>query len=622
VSVYTGQGTGSPLDVWKVTDNLLAIQRPGIALRQIVVAAGDLDGDGDRDLLVGDRDGRLLWLENVGSATVPAWRVKAENLLAGTSRRNLAPLLMDLDGDGDLDLLLGGEDGRLWLMRNVGTPREPRFVLETTTYAGVDVGGDSVPAVATLDGSGLPHLFVGSRGGTVVFYRNEGRAQQPDFRLVATRFAGAAVGAGAAPAFFDANGNGRLDLVLGSRRGPLLLLENRDESGAGDPTRWGELGGSLPSLRAVGWSAPHFADLNGDGRPDLLLGDTEGNLQLWYNRGPTTRAGGQQPEAAGRGGAGTPVAAIPPAARFESLSGLVATDAGTPSAEPPVGDSLLAPPEPPGPLEPVFVPATDALGGLRFKGRIRPAFGDLTGNGLPDLVVGTADGRLVYHRNVGTAAEPRWAEAASNLGNYSGGNHPSPLIVDLDGDGLPDLVVGTEAGRVQFFRNTGSRQEPSFTRVEDALTGVGAGRYAAPAVGYVNDDEHADLIVGDLSGQLWAFVREGGAQSLNFRLAERRFLNLNVGVASTPFVGDINRDGKPDLLVGSDRGHVTLYALGPNGWAPGPDSFKGLRFPLGSSPQLVDLDGDGDLDLVTGSEQGTLHLFRNDALNTEPGNAR
>jgi large repetitive protein len=630
VSLYTYKDTGKPLDVWKVTGNALEIERFSRELHQTVVTAGDLDGDGDLDLMVGDRSGHLLWLENVGTRTRPAWRLKQDHLLAGTVRENAAPCLVDIDGDGDLDLLVGGSDGRVWLMRNVGTSKEARFTLETTNYAGIDVGADSVPVAFDIDGDGKPDLFVGNRRGQVVFYRNEGTRREPDFRLAKVRFGEFTAALRAVPAFFDVDGDGKPDLVIGSRKGDLALLLNRNDNGAAELKNWKPGGEPWGAFRTAGYSAPLFVDLDGDGKPDLLLGDADGNVQLWFNRGAQTAGPAEQAVAAAgaaQGAAPAPAGQAPVQPMFESQSGLMALAEPAPGSAFMTGapGSGLVETVRTGPLTPIFKLASSELGGLKFKGRVRPTFADLNGDGRIDLVVGTAEGKLVYYRNEGSKAEPKFVKADDNLGGFNTGGNPSPLLYDLDGDGLVDLIVGTEGGRVLFYRNTGTKTAPAFTLDKEALAAVSVSRYAAPAVGLVRDGTATELVVGDFAGNLWLFARVGGAQSLNFKLVDRRFLGVDVGVAATPFIGDIDNDDKPDMLVGSDQGRVSLFqrvkadAKHPQGWAPGPDVFQGVRFPPGSSPRLVDIDGDGDMDLMVGSEKGTIYFYRNDALNPPSG---
>jgi len=107
----------------------------GMGREHLSPAVGDLDGDGDYDLLVGERTGGLWWYEqqvsNRHSAAVEVTQPHAEAVLVGNSRTPVGvmprPYLADADADGDLDLWLGGNDGVVRLSRNIGTRSVPVF---------------------------------------------------------------------------------------------------------------------------------------------------------------------------------------------------------------------------------------------------------------------------------------------------------------------------------------------------------------------------------------------------------------------------------------------------------------------------------------------------------------
>jgi len=627
VSLYTNKDTGQVLDVWRVTDNYLQIRRLGPDVARLVVTSGDLDGDGDLDLIVGDRSGALLVFANDGTPQQPHWRRLPGSVLPGMSRQNTAPLLVDLDGDGDLDLLVGGRDGRLWLVRNEGTPQAARWHLESTFFAGIDVGSNAVPVAADLDGDKDWDLLVGNSQGLVIHFRNQGSATGPDFTLASTRFANLQVPQSAVPALFDWNGDGKPDLVVGSREGTLTLVANENE--AGDPSQraWRVESRAWLDIRVGGYSAPHFADLNGDKRPDLLVGDGEGNLLLWYNGGAMSApaapamAGNALPPPAASPPVPAPAAPAPPGAPPPPAPAAPAPGTRAAAEPPPANVVPLGPsaPQPLGPLPPVFRLASEKYGDLAFEGRTVPAFGDIDGDGDLDLVVGTGKGLLVHLRNDGTPAEAKWTEVTDRLGGYDGGRNPSPILADLNGNGRPDLLVGTENGELLLYENTGVAGEARFVLRPNAFPGIRVSRYAAPAVGDVTGDGVPDLLIGDFRGNLTAFAGSPGEPWVAFKLHARRFAGVDAGVSATPFLGDLDRDGQTDLLIGSDQGNLLNFKqIPPNvknagSWEKDTRWLAGLKFPPGTTPRLADIDGDGDQDLVVGTEKGTLYLYRNEA---------
>ncbi|MDH4247948.1 MAG: VCBS repeat-containing protein, partial [Deltaproteobacteria bacterium] len=619
VSLYTVKDGNNRYDLWKENGNLLSQERFRRGLRRAVATLGDVDGDKDLDLMLGDEEGNLMLFRNLGNAKEPAWAEKPEFISGKPSRANTAPWLADIDGDGDLDLLVGGEDGLIWFFRNTGTPKEPKFVLENPHLARIDVGNDSRPLTLDLDGDGDLDLLVGNSKGYIVFYRNEGSKTEPVFTLASTRYGNMVVRQNAIPALMDWDGDKIPDLVVGNREGRLFTSLNRSGKDQANPRTWDVLKGSLEEFMARGYAAPVFADLNGDGTQDLLLGDGEGNLQLWWNRGKKVAATRKEEEAPVAGpetdSSGVVGAMPPPLFQQGGGSAIQAADEAGVQA---LGG---APADEAGPLPPEYILVTEKFGDFQFQGKAVPAFGDLDGDGDLDLVVGFGAGHFAYYRNMGTPKEPRWEKSGDDsVINEPLGLHPSVVLHDLDGDKKLDLLVGDSAGFVRFYHNASEGGILRFERVPEALKQIRVSRNAAPAVLNIDEDDTPDLLVGDLGGKLLAFLGKGKSAPLQFVLQDRTFARVDVGISATPFVADADRDGALDLLIGSDNGQVVRYVRttadknNPWGWKREADVLKNMKFPSGSTPRLADLDADGDLDLFIGIEQGRISYYRNDAL--------
>jgi hypothetical protein len=651
VSLYTNRDTAAKLDAWRATGNALRIGRLGRDQERLTLTAGDVDGDGDLDLIIGDRTGAVWWVENVGNAKTPAWRIRQQPLVPESARGYSAPLLVDIDGDGDLDLLVGGGDGKLWLLRNKGTPKLPDWVMETTNFAGIDVGNGSIPAANDIDGDGDLDLFVGNSRGLVIFFRNEGSAKEPDYKLASTRFGEISVGQSAAPAFVDLNEDKFPDLVIGNREGRLTLLVNENE-GDPQPRKWKAQSLTWEGIQVRGYSVPLFADFNGDGKPDLIVADGQGNLRLYLNGGiekppesapapaavenkiqfpspvaPGSAQGGTRgagPSVAGRSAGG----ASPPGGA--TAAGPAVAGQGTPGANGPSADSTgptdlneanPAPGAEAGP-PPNYQLVSEKYAGVQVEGRSVPAFGDLDGDGDLDLLVGTGKGQVLLIRNTGTKQEAKWSAEGVLPLDPPVGHNASIVLVDLDGDGLLDLLAGSEDGNVALYRNAGTKEQFKFVLKPLALSNINVGRNAAPSVMPLGQDPAGRLVIGSFGGNLLLYVRKGGARSLNFKLEDRQFLGRSFGVLAAPFAADMDHDGALDLIVGSDTGAVAHFAESTNAkakWTQRTDFFKDLKFPPGATPRLADIDGDGNLDLFVGSEQGTIRFYANQAGGAESG---
>ncbi|MEL7363084.1 MAG: FG-GAP-like repeat-containing protein, partial [Bacteroidota bacterium] len=249
-------------------------------------ALGDLDGDGDLDLLIANKldpvnteTASVFWFEDISRSGTPVFQL-ADTLTVPVSY-HYAPALGDLDGDGDLDLVLGTWKNRLQLYRNDPAAGEgaARFVLAREEIARIERGSNTVPALADLDGDGDLDLVVGESSGDLNLLRNEGTPQAPRFVVVADAFGDFDAGRRSAPTFTDLDGDGDLDLVVGSEADGFHVLINEGPLATPQFTLAGTLDVLTPDL-----ATPAFADLDGDGDLDLLTGGSSGGVVYFERR--------------------------------------------------------------------------------------------------------------------------------------------------------------------------------------------------------------------------------------------------------------------------------------------------------------------------------------------------
>jgi hypothetical protein len=248
-------------------------------------AFADIDADGDLDLLVGSKiDAQtgshpaLQIYRNEGTPTAPRYRAM-EPVRMGAAF-NLTPAPGDLDGDGDVDLIVGTWNQDLMFVRNNGTPQAPIWVVDPSAAIALPRVSHAAPALGDLDNDGDLDLIVGQANGLVLHLKNVGSRRAPRFELVTDHLGDIKVGRRSTPAFVDVDGDGLLDIVLGHEdRGPLAVARN---TGTRTAPRF-VLGESLP-MPVPPISAPAFADVNGDGIADLLVGTTSGGIRYYRGR--------------------------------------------------------------------------------------------------------------------------------------------------------------------------------------------------------------------------------------------------------------------------------------------------------------------------------------------------
>ena len=263
----------------------------------IKLKLADLDSDGDPDLVIGDYHGLLYYFENSGTRTEPKFteRTGTANPLEGISVGSYsAPTLSDLDSDGDYDLIVGNYNGDIAYFENTGTGTSPRFTQRTGTtnpFDNITMGSLSTLALADLDGDSDLDLVVGVDDGVVQYYENTGTSANPDFVLrtgETNPLNNINAGADSTPVFVDFDDDNDSDLVIGNRDGDIFYFENTGTTTDAIFSQRTNHDNPFYGVNAGFYIAPAFIDLDGNGAIDLVIGNFDGVIHYLKNAGTGT----------------------------------------------------------------------------------------------------------------------------------------------------------------------------------------------------------------------------------------------------------------------------------------------------------------------------------------------
>ena len=235
----------------------------------------------------------LFLYKNVGTSTTPSYQlittdyinISSTNLdlVANQPTKGLAPTFGDLDNDGDDDMLLGDINGKIHLFTNsAGAGNEAVFLLTTPGYSGIDVGNAASPQLIDLNRDSLLDLVIGKRNGTFSYYENTGTSSAPLFTLITdslgkitTKSVNGSTG-DSNPFIIDDNGNYKL--FTGSNEGWIYEIDSID----------GNLNGTFRILDnrfldiwEGGLSFISLANVTNDSNLEMIVGNYSGGIAFY-----------------------------------------------------------------------------------------------------------------------------------------------------------------------------------------------------------------------------------------------------------------------------------------------------------------------------------------------------
>ena len=204
---------------------------------------------------------------------------------------------------------------------------------------------------------------------------------------------------------------------------------------------------------------------------------------------------------------------------------------------------------------------------IKVRGPSYPYLVDWNEDGKVDLLVGNGGGYLHLFLNQGDGNFASGVMVKAGGKDLDVGSRASPCVVDWNEDGKKDLVMGNGSGEIEVFLNEGTNQQPAFGKGIKLNNGkLDVGSDSSPDVVDWNGDGKKDLVVGNDNGEIFIFINQGTNREPQFN-SDGEKLPLKLGPSAIPQVLSRGR-GLNDLVVADRNGEVTYCSNAGSAAAP------------------------------------------------------
>lgn len=544
-------------------------------------AFSDLDEDGDNDMLIGSKDGAFRYYRNQGETSPPfkqetgAWNAatKTGNPLNGVYIGDYSsPAFADMDSDGDDDLVIGTS----YLANNKSVHyyiNDGAGNFTPGTLTGINPAlAEVTPSFIDLDKDGNLDLLLGAADGKIYYYKRTGQTSFEEQTGAANPFNGISIGTNSSPSSADFDNDGDADVIVGTENNTTAGIFYFENKGNGAFEQKNGFDSPFDGVGTGSDSAPYFTDVDNDGDQDLLIGSDNNGLRYYTNvNGSYVEQVSNNPFA----GLAIPGTFVPSFIDLDGdgdkdLAGSSFTGTTTKIEYYKNENGVF--------VHQLF--SSGPFAALVIE-EGKSDFADIDGDGDFDLFVSDVISEtwddvyfVRYFKNTGTAQSPMFTEVTGTnnlLAQVSENFVLAPRFNDIDHDGDLDVIIGEGGGVVElsdgnefsYYENTGSATAPAFKYRGD-LVEQGDNHYE-PAPSFVDQDNDGDLDIfqGGLSGYVMYFRNMNPAAVATLNTTPRRAL---------PGAGPVVIDAEL-LLTDADNDSIVSATVSIGGFQPGMETL-------------------------------------------------